>query len=183
MAITIKYGDVVDQYLQVVPGAASLADAYMDAITTSITGQQLAVNLSHDTATSGLFGGLRGNKRPVLLAEPTDAALRDFTMYLYGVPNGVNLAVGWYLAEAGRGGKNFAKGLASVHAIGAAIGATAHMSDVLRNISMFDMADLQSIITAIHQFSVMEAVYIVASKVGFDKARIGGRSSGLFGIG
>ena len=181
MGVALKHGDIVDRYMQVIPGAGTLADAYMDTIEASIASQQLPVRLAREQATAGLFGGVRGVRRPVLLVEQNHPHLQDFSMHLFGVPSGINLAIGWYLTEAGRGGKNFAMGLGNI--AGGAIGAAAAMHDVMRNLNIFDMADLQAVVSGIHQFAVMEAVYAVATKVGFDHARIARQSSGFFGIG
>jgi hypothetical protein len=179
---TLKNSDVIDRYLQVVPGAGSLADAYMDAVKSSIVRQELAVRFSHETASAGFLGAIRGNKRPVLMVQPEDSALIGFTVYLFGVPNGINLAAGWYLTESGRGQKNVAQKFGAIP-FGGLVSAYAAMHDALRDLSMFDVADLQAIISAIHQFAVMEAVYSVATKVGFDHKRIGRQSAGFFGIG
>jgi hypothetical protein len=168
VAVPLKYGNVVDKYLMVVPGAASLADQYMDTVQASIEAQQLPVRLSHEKATSGLFGAVRGQK-----ASP---ALGDFSLFLFGVPNGVNLSVGWFLSEEGRGQKTM---MGALHPLA---GAAAGMSDFFRNLNIFDVADLQSICTAVHEYAVMEAVYAVSDKVGLDRSRINKSSSGFLGI-
>jgi hypothetical protein len=176
MAVALRYGNVVDKYLMVVPGAASLADQYMDTVQASIEAQQLPVRLAQEKATSGLLGAVRGQKRTVLLVEPTSAALGDFSLFLFGVPNGVNLSVGWFLSEEGRGQKTV---MSSLHPLA---GAAAGMSDLLRNLNIFDVADLQSICTAVHEYAVMEAVYAVSDRVGLDRSRINKGSSGFLGI-
>ena len=57
------------------------------------------------------------------------------------------------------------------------------LSELLRDLDLFDMADLTAMLASIHQFAVMEAVYVIASQVGFDRDRITTKSSGFFGIG
>ncbi|MDA8374246.1 MAG: hypothetical protein M0Z91_08400 [Actinomycetota bacterium] len=180
MAVALKHGDVVDRYLEVLPGAGTLADSFLDLVEGSISAQNLPVNLSRESATAGLFGGTRGVKRPVLLAEPTASSLADFSLYIFSVPSGVNLTVGWYLTEAGRGNKNLAKSLGGVASV---IGAAAAVQDSIRNLSIFDMADLQGIMVSIHQFSVMETIFAVATRVKFDHSRIASQSRGFFNIG
>jgi hypothetical protein len=176
LAVPLKYGNVVDKYLMVVPGAASLADQYMDTVQASIEAQQLPVRLSHEKATSGLFGAVRGQRRTVLIVEPESPALGDFSLFLFGVPNGVNLSIGWFLSEEGRGQKSM---MGSLHPIA---GVAASMSDLFRNLNIFDVADLQSICTAVHEYAVMEAVYAISDKVGLDRSRINKSSSGFLGI-
>ena len=180
MTVSLKHGDVVDRYLEVLPGAGTLADTFLDEVQRSIEGQKLAVSLARDSAVAGLFGGKRGVNRPVLLATPTAPSLLDFSLYIFSVPSGVNLTVGWYLTEEGRGNKNFAKNLGGVAGV---IGAAAAVHDSIRNLSIFDMADLQGIMVSIHQFSVMETIFAIATKVRFDHSRIARQSSGFFNIG
>jgi hypothetical protein len=181
MAVALKHGDVVDKYLQVVPGAGTLADAFLDTIEGGIASQQLPVKISRETATAGLFGGVRGNKRPIILLELTRPHLQGFAMHIFGVASGVNLCVGWYLTEEGRGGKNLAKGLGSLG--GGVLGAAAAMQDMMRNLNIFDLADLGAVVGGVHQFAVMEGIYAIATKVGFDRDRIARQSSGFFGVG
>lgn len=176
MAVPLKYGNVVDKYLMVVPGAAPLADLYMETVEASIVSQQLPVRLTHEKATSGLLGAVRGQRRTVLLVEPESAALGDFSLFLFGVPNGVNLSIGWFMSEEGRGQKTM---MGSLHPIA---GAAAGMSDLFRNLNIFDVADLQAICTGVHEYAVMEAVYAISDKVGLERSRINKSSSGFLGI-
>jgi hypothetical protein len=48
---------------------------------------------------------------------------------------------------------------------------------------LFDGADLIAILSSVHQFAVMEALYAIATEVGFDRDRIGRSSAGMFGVG
>jgi hypothetical protein len=175
--LNIKLGEVVDRYLQVVPAAGSKADQYVETIAHSIQRQQLPVHLSRQEASAGFFRSLKGKTREFLVAVPENPALKDFTILHFGVATGANLAVGWYLTETGRGQKSF---LSAVHPVG---GIAAALSDHFRNMDLFDVADLQAVLSSMHQFSVMETVYAIANQVGFDRDRIGERSVGFFGIG
>jgi hypothetical protein len=175
--LNIKLGDVVDRFVEVVPAAGNRADQYVQTISQSIQQQQLPVHLTREDASAGFMRGLRGKTREFLVAVPENPGLKDFSILHFGVPAGANLAVGWYLTESGRGQKNL---LSVMHPIS---GAAASLSDRFRNLDLFDMADLNAILSSMHQFAVMEAVYAIAKQVGFDRERIDGRSVGFFGIG
>lgn len=175
--LNIKLGEVVDRYIQVVPAAGPRADMYVETIAHSIRAQALPVQLSRQEASAGFFRGLKGKTREFLVCVPENPALKDFTVLHFGVPNGNNLAVGWYLTETGRGQKTI---LSAVHPIG---GLASALSDHFRNMDLFDVADLQALLSSMHQFAVMEAVYAIANQVGYDRDRIAGRSVGFFGIG
>jgi hypothetical protein len=175
--LNVKLGEVVDRFIQVIPAASNRADQYVETITHSIREQQLPVHLSRQDASAGFIGGLRGKTREFLVVSPENPALKDFTMLHFGVPSGSNLAIGWYLTERGRGQKNL---LSAVHPLSAA---ATSLTEVFRNLDLFDMADLSAILSSVHQLAVMEALYAIASQVGFDRDRIDTKSIGLFGIG
>jgi hypothetical protein len=177
MAVRVKPSDVVDRYEQVVPGAAHLADPYLQTIEGSIAKQQLPVHVSRQDVAAKFFGGIRGTAREFLVLVPENPAHRTFAAFHFGFPIGVNLAVGWYVTEEGRGMKIIA---GAIHPFSAA---AAGLSDMATKMDLFDVADLIAILASVHQFAVMEALYAIASQVGFDHDRIGRRSVGMFGIG
>lgn len=165
MAI-VKGQDVVDSYLQVLPGAAPLADQYLQGIVDSIREQQLPVQTSTETAATGLLRAVMGKSREFLVVKPTNRALDIFRIMHFGVPSGVNLATGWYLTGRVRG-----------------LGQMQFRVPVLHDLDIFDNADLQALVAAIHQFAVIDSILAIADRVGFDRSRISRKSTGLFGVG
>ncbi len=183
MRINIAPGDVIDRYLQVIPKAAQLAEGYLQTVQNAIASQELAVHVTRQEAASGFFGALGKDKREVLVIVPLNSALGDYTLYQFGVPSGSNLAVGWYLAKRGAGVKGLMQAVGSAHRALGGLGAAAGMHEMFGALDMFEIADLEAILTAIHQFAVMDAVYAVATRVNFDQKRISSKSAGFFGIG
>lgn len=177
MAVRVKPSDVIDRYEQVVPAAAGMADSYLQTIEQSIVKQQLPVHVSRQDVTAKAFGGIRGATREFLVVAPESPVHAAFRAFHFAFPAGVNLATGWYVTEEGRGAKNLIPGLHPTAAAAVGIG------ELLSKMDLFDVADLIAILSSIHQFAVMEALYLIASKVGYDRERIGRSSVGMFGIG
>jgi hypothetical protein len=165
MAI-IKGQDVIDSYQQVLPGAAGLADHYIGGITESIREQQLPVEISMEQASSGLLRSVMGRTREFLVVKPTNRALDVFRVLHYGVPSGGNLAAGWYLTGRVRG-----------------LGSRQLRIPVIDDLDIFDNADLQALVTGIHQFAVVDSLLAIADQVGYGKDRVNRKSTGLFGVG
>lgn len=166
MAI-IKGQDVLDSYLEVLPGSASLADQYIAGISDSIREQGLPVDLTMQSAATGILRSVMGKSREFLVVTPQNRSLDVFRILHFGVPSGKNLAVGWYLTGRIRG-------------VG---GQLQFRVPVVHDIDIFDSADLQALVTAIHQFAVIDSILVIADKVGLDRERINKKSTGLFGVG
>lgn len=164
MAI-VKGQDVIDAYLQVLPGASSLADEYIKGVAASIREQGLPVELTSQQASTGLLRSVMGKSREFLVVKPTNRALDIFRVLHFGVPSGNNLAAGWYLTGRVKG-----------------IGAMQFRVPVVHDIDIFDNADLQALVTGIHQFAVIDALLSIADRVGYDKDRVALKSAGLFGV-
>lgn len=165
MAI-VKGQDVIESYQDVIPGAAEFAEQYVKVIADSISEQQLPVEVSMQQASTGVLRSVMGKSRGFLVVKPTNRALDVFRVLHYGVPSGTNLAAGWFLTGRVKG-----------------LGTMQFRVPVLHDIDIFDNADLQALITGIHQFAVVDSLLALADKVGYDKARINRKSTGLFGIG
>lgn len=163
MAI-IKGDDVMDAYLQVLPGAATLADEYIAGIATSIREQGLPVEISRQQASTGLLRSVMGKSREFLVVKSTNRALDVYRVLHFGVPSGNNLAAGWYLTGRVKG-----------------FGQRPFRVPVLHDLDIFDSADLQALVIGIHQFAVIDALLSIAERVGYDKERVALKSTGLFG--
>lgn len=165
MAI-IKGQDVIDSYQDVIPGAGELAEQYVQGIAQSIQQQQLPVEIGMQQAATGLLRSVMGKSREFLVVKPQNRALDIFRVLHYGVPNGTNLAAGWYLTGRVKG-----------------FGNMQFRVPVLHDIDIFDNADLQALVTGIHQFAVIDSLLTIADKVGYDRSRVNRKSTGLFGVG
>lgn len=165
MAI-VKGQDVLDSYLEVLPGSASLADQYIAGISDSIRDQGLPVDMTMQSAATGILRSVMGKSREFLVVKPQNRSLDVFRILHFGVPSGKNLAVGWYLTGRVRG-----------------VGQMQFRVPVLHDIDIFDSADLQALVTAIHQFAVIDSILVIADKVGLDRERVKRKSTGLFGVG
>jgi hypothetical protein len=173
----ISLANVVDRYMQVLPRAAHHAETYLQTIQARIVEQQIAVNVTRQRATASFFGGLAGgDARDVLVTVPLNPELGDYTMYHYGAPSGVNLAVGWCLTQRGSGLKKAGQ----VHWTGAV---AAGLADLFGALELWEMTELEAMLSGIHQFAVMDAVYYIANDVKFSQDRITTKSAGFFGIG
>jgi hypothetical protein len=164
MAI-IKAQDVHASYQQVIPGAAQMAEQYVDGIADSVREQQLPVEIDVQETATGLLHLVMGKNRDFLVIKPTSRALDVFRILHYGVPIGVNLAAGWYLTGRANG-----------------IGTTPLRVPVLRDVDLFDNADLRALTISIHQFGVINSLLAIADKVGFERDRVARETSGLFGV-
>jgi hypothetical protein len=160
----VKGQDVAESYQDVIPGAGSLAEAYVHGIAQSIRDQQLPVEMGMQQAATGLLRSVMGKSREFLVVKPTNRALDVFRVLHYGVPSGNNLAAGWFLT--GR-----VKGLGNMQ----------FRVPVIHDLDIFDTADLQALVTGIHQFAVIDSLLSIADRVGYDRDRVKRRSVGLFG--
>ncbi|MGI9099451.1 MAG: hypothetical protein ACR2H2_13350 [Solirubrobacteraceae bacterium] len=165
MAI-IKGQDVIESYQDVIPGAGQLAEQYVQGIAQSVREQELPVEIGVQQASTGLLRSVMGKGREFLVVKPTNRALDVFRILHYGVPNGINLAAGWYLTGRVKG-----------------FGTMQFRVPVLHDIDIFDNADLQALVTGIHQFAVIDSLLAIADKVGYDRDRVNRKSTGLFGVG
>lgn len=177
MAVRVRARDIVDRYQQVIPGAAKWAASYMAAIENGVVEQQLPVHVSRQDVSAKALGGIRGATREAVVIVPEASAHRAFASYHFGFPIGVHLAIGWYVTEEGSGITSILPQMNYAGAVAAAV------QQLLSKMDLFDYADLVAILSSVHQFAVMEAVYKIATEVGFDRERIGHTSSGMFGIG
>lgn len=164
MAI-IKGQDVLDSYLQLLPGSASLADEYIKGIGESIREQALPVEVTLQSASTGLLRSVMGKSREFLVVKPQNRNLDVFRILHFGVPSGNNLAAGWYLTGRVRG-----------------FGQMQLRVPVIHDIDVFDSADLQALVAAIHQFAVIDSLLAIADRVGLDRERVHRKSTGLFGV-
>lgn len=182
---TIKASEIVESYVEVVPGASSLAETYLQAVVTAVRAQQLEVELGTIQATSGFFRQLRGEKREFVVVDPRNPSLEGFRFYHFAAPAGINLALGWYLTrDPMSGGALGAAKLATAVALHAATkGAAAHVAESMMRLDVFDQADLQALMQCIHTLVVREAVFQIADSVGYPRDRLGAKSKGFFGIG
>jgi hypothetical protein len=162
----IKGQDVIESYQDVIPGAGQLAEQYVHGIAQSVREQQLPVEIGMQQASTGLLRSVMGKSREFLVVKPTNRALDVFRVLHYGVPSGINLAAGWYLTGRVKG-----------------FGTMQFRVPVLHDIDIFDSADLQALVTGIHQFAVIDSLLAIADKVGYDRSRVSRKSTGLFGIG
>lgn len=165
MAI-VKGEDVIDSFQQVLPQAAKFADEYISGIARSIADQQLPVEVFTESASTGLFKAAFGVSREFLVVKPTNRKLDLFRILHYGVPNGANLAAGWYLTGRVRG-----------------LGQSQIRVPVIHDLDIFDNADLQALVVGIHQFAVIDSLCSIADRVGYGRDRVSTRTSGLFGLG
>ena len=185
VTIKIPAKDVVDRYMQVLPRAAHHAETYLQTIQSRVGEQQIAVSVTRQKATASFFGRLGGGEsRDVLVVVPLNSELGDYTMYHYSAPSGLNLAVGWCVTQRGAARDNALNSLGSAlkGGFGAAAG-VAGIASLFGSLDMWELADLEAIISGIHQFAVMDAVYYIANDVKFDAERITTKSAGFFGIG
>jgi hypothetical protein len=161
----VKGSDVIDSYQQVLPAAASFADEYIKGIRRSIENQQLPVEITTETASTGLFKAVMGRRREFLVVKPTNRALDVFRILHYGVPSGNNLAAGWFLTGRVRG-----------------LGTTQFRVPVIDALDIFDNADLQALVDGIHHFAVIESIMGFADQVGFSRDRVETKHQGFFGV-
>jgi hypothetical protein len=161
----VKGQDVIDSYQQVLPQAAALADEYIRGIAESIRSQNLPVQLSTETASTGLFKAAMGKSREFLVVKPTNRALDVFRILHYGVPSGSNLAAGWFLTGRVRG-----------------LGQTQFRVPVIDALDIFDNADLEALVHGIHQFAVIDSILSMADQVGYGRDRVATTHKGLFGV-
>jgi len=181
---TIKANQVVEHYLEVIPGASSLAEKYLQAIVAAVRAQQLDVELGTIKAASGgFFRQLSGNSREFVVIDPRNSNLDEFRFYHFAAPIGVNLAIGWYLTRDAK-----AASLAKVAAFGTAAltkqgGLGLQVAETMLKLDLFDQADLQALMQCVHSLVVMQAVYQIADAVGYPRAQLGAKSKGFFGLG
>jgi hypothetical protein len=180
---TIKASSVVEQYLEVIPGAAGMAEKYLQAIVAAVRAQQLDVTLGTTKAASGFFRQLSGAHREFVVIVPRNENLDEFTFYHFAAPTGVNLAIGWYLTRDPKGfSVKQAAGMATAaFTRSSAIGI--QVAEMMLRLDLFDQADLQALMQCVHSFVVVEAMYQIADAVGYPRDRLGARSKGFFGLG
>jgi hypothetical protein len=161
----IKSDDVVDAYSEVVPGGAAYADQYLPWVQASIQEQQLPVRMQVQETATGLLKSVMGKKRPFLVVQPDSRALDEFRQLNYAVPLGTNLAVGWYLL-----GRNPEFGKASFRI------------PVIHGMDLFDLADLEALVSTLHQHAVMRTVMHIVEQAGVNPKTIKTQSQGLFNV-
>lgn len=83
-----------------IPGAADQAETYLKAVAQGVTNAGLPVALQMDKLV--MVSGIRVQKVPCLVAEPTEKRLRFYKTAHYAEPSGAMLRLGWYLVGGDR---------------------------------------------------------------------------------
>jgi hypothetical protein len=138
--------NLFDQFSENIPGAHQHGESYLKAVAKYANEAQLPVTA--DISEEKIGGTLRGERLLFLVLTPSDKKLRRYPSYHFGKTLGTTLNVGWYLlgkvASGGLGGWSIAGGA-----------------------SNRDMDNLQALIQAVHEMSVVPAMHEVAAAAGF----------------
>lgn len=138
--------NVFDQFSENISGAAQHGETYLKAIAKYAKEAQLPV--TPDVKELPIGGGFRPEKLVFLELTPSEKKLRRYPSYHYGKPLGTTLNVGWYLV-----GKIAAGGLGGWAIAGGAM--------------QRDIDNLQALIQAVHEMSVVPAMHEAAAAAGF----------------
>ncbi len=156
--IPINEASVIEQFNELVPRAAALAETYLRAVAKRVQEYEPPVTMAIDFLTTG---GFRAQKVQCLVVEPTDPRLRAYKTAHYANPSGGSLSIGWYLV----GGEK---------AMGRQIGGFTFGSA-----SDLDVDQVIAIVQTVHTYAVLPSIQELA-----DIAQLGGpqQPGGFFGV-
>lgn len=172
MAVTLKDEKLLDSWGVVIENGAGHESYLINFVSQSLQTSELpGISWQMVEATPSMFKGMFGKKRSYLMV--TNAALRDYRMYVGARDYGKHLDMSWFLTvEPGF----FKKAFSDILTRGANSNALSFALD------LFDQQDLRAYVTAVHRCCVRQAVEALTTHLGQDQSKFDWKSKGFLEV-